>query len=445
MWIKGCLKSSMGSVLINGSLSSEFQFFKWLKQGDPLSPFLFIMVMESLHISFSRIMQAGLFSGISINDSLQLSRLFYVDDAVFVEEWNDSNLATIVHVLKCFFLASSLKINVHKSKLMSTGVGLEEVSRAANIVGCSTLSSHFSYLGVKDKVLVSKQKGGLEVSSLFALNRALLFKWVWLFISKDSSLWSRCIQAFHGTWGSLDFPTKRSLKSLWLDIIKEVEVLKNHGIDLMAYCSKRVGNGEDTSFWEDVWMGDSTLKINFPRLYVLETCKNIYVADKLRLDSIDSSFRRMPRGGNGEFSVKSVRNLIDDSLLSSNLPPTRWVKEIPIKINVFAWNVQKDKLPTRFNLSRVGIDIQSIVCPICEVGVETVDHLLFSCPMAREVLVKLKRWWNISSPDFNSYDELFVWFSGLHLRKERKKCVRGYFLCDVVEDLEISKSNDFWF
>ncbi|GKC56329.1 RNA-directed DNA polymerase, eukaryota [Tanacetum coccineum] len=126
------------------------------------------------------------------------------------------------------------------------------------------------------------------------------------------------------------------------------------------------------------------------------------------LELLDPSFRRMPRGGiesaqykelgndvahvqlvqikdrwvwtlsgNGEFSVKSVRNLIDDSLLSSNLPPTRWVKEIRIKINVFAWKVQKDKLPTRFNLSQVGIDIQSIVCPICEAGVETADHVLF--------------------------------------------------------------------
>ncbi|GJY75405.1 RNA-directed DNA polymerase, eukaryota [Tanacetum coccineum] len=115
MWIKGCLKSSMGSVLINGSPSSEFQFFKGLKQGDPLSPFLFILVMESLHISFSRVMQAGLFLGISINESLHLSHLFYADDAVFVGDWNDSNLATIVHVLKCFF---SLRV----SRLICTKV-----------------------------------------------------------------------------------------------------------------------------------------------------------------------------------------------------------------------------------------------------------------------------------------------------------------------------------
>ncbi|GJY16168.1 hypothetical protein Tco_0386590 [Tanacetum coccineum] len=77
-----------------------------------------------------------------------------------------------------------------------------------------------------DKVLVSKQKGGLGVSSYFALNRAILFKWLWCFISKDVSLWSRCIQAFHGIHGSLDGPRRKtSRKSSWLDIIKEMKTL----------------------------------------------------------------------------------------------------------------------------------------------------------------------------------------------------------------------------
>lgn len=114
--------------------------------------------------------------------------------------------------------------------------------------------------------------------------------------------------------------------------------------------------------------------------------------------------------GNRDFSVKSVRNLVDDSLLSSNLLPTRWVKEIPIKVNVFAW-----KVPTRLNLSRLGIDIQSILCPNCGAGVESLAHLLFSCSLARDVLSKVSRWWGISFPDFQSYEEWLLWFTGLRL------------------------------
>nr|GEY90439.1 RNA-directed DNA polymerase, eukaryota [Tanacetum cinerariifolium] len=55
MWIQSCLRSSRGSIIMNGSPMKEFQFYKGLKQADPLSPFLFILVRESLHISFQRV------------------------------------------------------------------------------------------------------------------------------------------------------------------------------------------------------------------------------------------------------------------------------------------------------------------------------------------------------------------------------------------------------
>ncbi|GKA48843.1 RNA-directed DNA polymerase, eukaryota, reverse transcriptase zinc-binding domain protein [Tanacetum coccineum] len=51
-WIKACLKSSRTSILVNGSPTSEFIVKRGLRQGDTLSPFLFILVMEGLHVAF---------------------------------------------------------------------------------------------------------------------------------------------------------------------------------------------------------------------------------------------------------------------------------------------------------------------------------------------------------------------------------------------------------
>ncbi|GJS48219.1 RNA-directed DNA polymerase, eukaryota, reverse transcriptase zinc-binding domain protein [Tanacetum coccineum] len=83
-WIQNCLLSFKCSVIVNGSLTKKFQFHRGLKQSDPLSPFLFLLIMESLHISMQRVVEAGLFRGIQVGSSLQVSHLIYADDAVFM-------------------------------------------------------------------------------------------------------------------------------------------------------------------------------------------------------------------------------------------------------------------------------------------------------------------------------------------------------------------------
>nr|GEX95939.1 RNA-directed DNA polymerase, eukaryota [Tanacetum cinerariifolium] len=91
----------------------------------------------------------GLFTGISLDNSLTISHLFYADDAIFVGKWDSSNLKIILKVLKCFHKASGLKININKSKLMGYGVHSDEVETAARYIGCTTFVAPFSHLGVK--------------------------------------------------------------------------------------------------------------------------------------------------------------------------------------------------------------------------------------------------------------------------------------------------------
>nr|GEV30353.1 RNA-directed DNA polymerase, eukaryota, reverse transcriptase zinc-binding domain protein [Tanacetum cinerariifolium] len=324
-WIQGCLNSSMGSILVNGSPTSEFKFHKGLKQGDPLSPFLFILVMESLHLSFNNILNAGLFKGIRINGYFTLSHLFYADDVVFIGKWDKANFITIVQ---------------------------EEVHSTAILIGCSTFTTPFTYLGVKVGASTSR-----------------------------SSSWD---EALYGDRGSLDNPGYTSRRSLWYNIIREFETLS------LKECDKKV-----------------TVAMKLTDCYVID------------------SFRRPPRGG--EFSVKSGRSFIDDSLLPSVGAPIRWLKVVPIKINIFAWKVCLNKLPTRFNLSLYGLDIPSILCPICISAGESGSHLFFSCNMARLLLRKLARWWELDLTELNSYEDWLNWFHSIRFSKCLKDVLEGVF------------------
>ncbi|GKE14851.1 RNA-directed DNA polymerase, eukaryota [Tanacetum coccineum] len=147
-WIRGTFSSAMASILVNGSPTSEFPFFCGLKQGDPLAPYLFILIMESLHISFSRATNDGLFKGIHIDGSMSISHLFYANDTIFIGEWSDSNMKNIVKILKCFFLASGLKINIQKSQVLGVGVPRTLVTQTTSLIGCALMQKPFRYLGV---------------------------------------------------------------------------------------------------------------------------------------------------------------------------------------------------------------------------------------------------------------------------------------------------------
>nr|GFC32733.1 RNA-directed DNA polymerase, eukaryota, reverse transcriptase zinc-binding domain protein [Tanacetum cinerariifolium] len=69
-WIRGILYSSKASILVNGSPTKEFSCYRGLKQGDPLASYLFILVMESLHLSFSRVVKEDLFKGVMVGDNM---------------------------------------------------------------------------------------------------------------------------------------------------------------------------------------------------------------------------------------------------------------------------------------------------------------------------------------------------------------------------------------
>ncbi|GJT41805.1 RNA-directed DNA polymerase, eukaryota, reverse transcriptase zinc-binding domain protein [Tanacetum coccineum] len=256
------------------------------------------------------------------------------------------------------------------------------------------------------------------------MNRSLMFKWVWRFKSDNTSLWARFVKAMHGN------------------------------DDLLG--KSKIGNGLDTSFWEDSWNGDIAFKYLYPCIYALETYKKINVASKMAHENLGISLRRIPKSGVelekfndmtnslvgfqlpsmidrwfwslsglGVFSLASVRKFVDDHLLPKVYSKFCWRKIVPIKVIILAWKIKLDYLPTRFNLSRRGLDIHSILCPICEKHTETSGHTFFACSMASDIVCNIALWWDVNPPHITSFEEWELWMSSLNLSSNHKLLLEG--------------------
>nr|GEX19997.1 RNA-directed DNA polymerase, eukaryota [Tanacetum cinerariifolium] len=64
----------------------------------------------------------------------------------------------------------------------------------------------------------------------------------------------------------------------------------------------------------------------------------------------------------GDFLVKSIRKRIDDTRFIGGEIGTRWIKSVPIKVNIMAWKIQSNALPTRFNISDYSEGLLLVEC-----------------------------------------------------------------------------------
>nr|GFA89051.1 RNA-directed DNA polymerase, eukaryota [Tanacetum cinerariifolium] len=131
--------------------------------------------------------------------------------------------------------------------------------------------------------------------------------------------------------------------------------------------------------------------------------------------------------GNGVFCVKEVCTILDNIFLPSTADATRWVKYIPIKISVFAWRARLDRLPTKSNLVRRGVVLDSFLCPLCGLVHEDIHHVLFRCNTVKLVFRRICRWWDLDWHDLLSFSDWNAWFSVIRLSSMIKLTLEGVF------------------
>jgi hypothetical protein len=145
-WIAHCISLVQFSVLVNGSPNGFFNSFRGLRQGDPLSPLLFVFVTEALSRMISVVVNGGLLESFTVGNA-SFSHLLFADDTLIFCSAQSSQLRYLRSIFLLFEAASGLKVNLAKSNLIPV-MNVDQMGRMAGILGYRIASLPVKYLGL---------------------------------------------------------------------------------------------------------------------------------------------------------------------------------------------------------------------------------------------------------------------------------------------------------
>lgn len=149
-WMKFCISTVRMSILVNETPAGFFPTWRVLRQGDHLSPLLFLLVMEALSRMLSRAVLGGLTLGFEVGMSpatLVVSHLFYANDTLIFSDVDAVQVGHLRCVLLCFKAVSGLQVNLAKSELIPVGE-VVSLPGLATILVCKVAIVPVSYLGL---------------------------------------------------------------------------------------------------------------------------------------------------------------------------------------------------------------------------------------------------------------------------------------------------------
>ena len=148
-WILGCLSSANFVVLVNGSPTTFFPASCGIRQGYPLSPLLFILVIEGLSLLIEDAKRNGKIKGINISSRLLLTHLLFVDDVILFGMGSFEEWMAFKFILDTFCEASGMCININKSSFLHNDLDEALLRRISGLLPYKfdLLNKGFDYLG----------------------------------------------------------------------------------------------------------------------------------------------------------------------------------------------------------------------------------------------------------------------------------------------------------
>ncbi|KAL4283563.1 hypothetical protein GQ457_16G029270 [Hibiscus cannabinus] len=297
--------------------------------------------------------------------------------------------------------------------------------------------------------------GGLGVIDPKFQNRALLGKWVWKFANEKDNLWQQIIRCkYNYSVNSLlpIDPGQRRMSMLWNGVIKSFFKDDACGNVMRNNFMLQVGDGQSISFWSDIWLGDTPLKIKFPRIFALSRNKMGMIAEfgkkeepgwnwnfqlrrqlydweisqwedlmallrSFRASNLNSDWVCWAGSSDGKYSVSSFGKFFSKQR-EGDFEWSRlvWRGIAPPKVEFFYWLVVQNRIPVKVELVKRGVSsITELSCPLCGNKFETAAHLLFNCDISWLIWMQFAAFWGLSLvlPE-NPISFLYAWEGARH-------------------------------
>ncbi|XP_024626870.1 uncharacterized protein [Medicago truncatula] len=433
-WIRECISTTTASVLVNGSPTDEFQMKRGLRQGDPLSPFLFLLAAEGVNILMTSAVNLNLFTGYSIgmHNPTVLSHLQFADDTLLLGVKSWANVRALRAILVLFENMSGLNPIGGDARRLSFWDPVIERLKSRLSEWKSRNLSYGGRLTLLKSVLSSLPGiGGLGVRRLQEFNIALLGKWCWRCLMDREGLWFKVLSSRYGEHRGRLREGGATGSAWWREIVKIQNGIGVEGgswfEDLSIHKDLSVGEmhalgwGEDGEAWRWrrrllAWEEELVVEIRnlITNVTLQETEPEVWLW----------------RPNIGDVDQMLMRQEMHNHNVISDAP---WHKSVPLKVYICAWRLFRNRWPTKDNLVRRGVITNDT--QLCVTGCgknETIDHLIIHCPIFGDLWQQIKTWIGLFSVDLQQVLDhyyQFVYSSGGYT--SRRYFLQLIWLCGI--------------